>query len=324
MSSALSALRLTDDEGLEVELLPFGATIRQIYFQGTKVTLSYPDPELYRENPVYLGSTVGRYANRIAKGEFIIDGRKYKLPLNNGSHHLHGGTSGWHQRDWQVLSQTTNSAVLYLCSPDGDNSYPGQVEVWQSIVVSAGELRFEYVAQSSKATPLNLTNHCYFNLSGNNQPIDQHQLQIFSQNYLPIDRYGIPTGEVRSVSDTVFDFSTPRRIGDALCWPSDELDQTNGFDHCFVWPQWKMANAPAKLASLFSDNTKIMLELWSDLPGLQFYTGNFLAEPFQPRLGLCLEAQYWPDSPNRPEFPSSIFAPDNRYKHLISYRFSKQ
>lgn len=324
MSRALTPILLSDGLGLELELLPFGATIQRIRYQGVEVTLGYPEAHDYHQNEFYVGSTVGRYANRIAAGKFSLGNTQYQLPINNGGNHLHGGPDAWHQLEWRVLDQKTDSALLYLCAQDGENGYPGTVEVWQRIVVVQGEVRLLFKAQGNKATPLNLTNHCYFNLNSSDDSIDNHELSIFSAHYLPIRQDAIPTGEIASVANTPFDWREAKKVGNALAQSHEQLEQAHGFDHSFVWPEWKKAHAPQKMARLFSPQSGVALELWSDLPGVQLYTGNFLGMPFKARQGLCLEAQYWPDSPNQPQFPSAILSPGEIYEHCISYRFKQQ
>ncbi|MFC4655334.1 aldose epimerase family protein [Rheinheimera marina] len=324
MSAAFTPIQLTDGAGLELELLPFGASIQRIRFFGTEVTVGYPDPAAYQHNPFYLGSTVGRFANRIAKGQFSLNNHQYQLPVNNGPNHLHGGPDGWHQRPWRVLDQKADSALLYLCAEDGENGYPGTVEVWQRIVLQQGEVRLLFKAQSNKATPLSLTNHSYFNLNQSAADISNHQLQIFSESYLPTTADAIPTGELAPVAGTAFDWTQGQQVGQALAASHPQLDLARGFDHSYVWPEWQADQLPQRQARLYSPESGIAMELWSDLPALQLYTGNYLSSPFAPRQGLCLEAQHWPDAPNQPLAPSAMLWPGELYQHCISFRFSQQ
>ncbi|WP_337842854.1 aldose epimerase family protein [Rheinheimera sp.] len=324
MSAAFTPIRLTDGAGLELELLPFGASIQRIRFHGTEVTVGYSDPAAYQHNPFYLGSTVGRFANRIAKGQFSLNSQHYQLPVNNGPNHLHGGPDGWHQRHWRVLDQKADSALLYLCAEDGENGYPGTVEVWQRIVLQQGEVRLLFKAQSSKATPLSLTNHSYFNLNSSDAPVGNHQLQIFSDQYLPTTAEAIPTGEIATVAGTAFDWTLGQQVAQALAAEHPQLELARGFDHSYVWPNWQAGQLPQRQARLYSPESGIAMELWSDLPAVQLYTGNYLDSPFAQRQGLCLEAQHWPDAPNQPLAPSAILWPGELYQHCISFRFSQQ
>ena len=314
-------IALTKGTGLDVELLPFGATIRSIRLYGQEMTLNYPQVADYQTDAFYLGATAGRVANRIANGRFELNGQSYQLDCNNGPNHLHGGITGFNRRDWQVLKRQTDSVQLYLRSADGDQGYPGTVQVWQQFRIIDQQLELSFLALSNKDTVLNLTNHCYFNLNTDGSSIENHQLQLTATHYLPTDPHAIPTGECRAVAGTAFDFTQAKLVGPALLQQDQQLTLANGFDHCFIWQGAQAAELKA-MALLSSEQSGRQLEVFSTQPGLQLYTGNFLAEPFAPRQGICLEAQGWPDAINQLGFPSTLLKAGELYQQQIVYKFS--
>lgn len=318
---SLSPITLSKGTGLEVELLPYGATIRSIRLFGQELTLNYPHAADYQTDPFYLGATAGRVANRIAKGSFELNGQSYQLDCNNGPNHLHGGVTGFNRRDWQVLRQQPDSVQLYLHSADGDQGYPGAVQVWQQFRIVDQQLELSFLALSNKDTLLNLTNHCYFNLNTDGSSIENHQLQLTATHYLPTDQQAIPTGERRAVAGTAFDFTQAKLVGPALLQQDQQLALANGFDHCFIWQGAQAAELKA-MALLSSAESGRQLEVFSTQPGLQLYTGNFLAAPFAPRQGICLEAQGWPDAINQLGFPTTQLKAGELYQQLIVYKFS--
>lgn len=321
MSSAIQPLQLQSRHGLEVEVLPLGATISAIRFQGQLLTLGYPNPADYQHDSFYLGSTVGRYANRIAHGRCQLNQQPLQLSCNNGPHSLHGGEHGFNRAAWQVQAQTTEQVTLYHCSADGDQGFPGQLHVWLTVQVRDNALHLQFKAHSDRDTLVNLTNHCYFNLNSDGSDISNHQVQIKAEHYLPIDSTGIPLGQLAEVSNTVFDLRQPQELAPLLQQQEQQLLQARGFDHCFVTPQTNEAKLQWQ-ASVHSPQSGRTLEVLSTQPGIQLYTGNYLAAPFSPRQGLCLEAQNWPDAPNQPHFPSAILVAGQTYQHEIVYRFS--
>lgn len=327
MSAALiddsddSVIRLDGHKGLEVELLPLGATIRSIRLFGQELTLNYPDVAQYQTDEFYLGATAGRVANRIAKGRFELNGVAYQLDCNNGPNHLHGGVTGFNRQQWQVLKQQSDSVQLYLRSADGDQGYPGAVQVWQQFRIVDKQLELSFLALSTKDTLLNLTNHCYFNLNSDGSSVENHQLQIAAKHYLPTDASAIPTGERRAVACTAFDFTKAKLVGPALRKQDQQLALANGFDHCFIWQDSDKAELKL-MAVLSSSQSGRQLEVLSTQPGLQLYTGNFLAEPFAARQGICLEAQGWPDAINQLGFPGTQLKAGELYQQQIVYKFS--
>ncbi|MGY5797483.1 aldose epimerase family protein [Rheinheimera faecalis] len=316
-----SPIVLNKSTGLEVELLPFGATIRSIRLFGQELTLNYPQAADYQTDEFYLGATAGRVANRIAKGRFELNGVVYQLDCNNGPNHLHGGVTGFNRQLWQVLKQQPDSVQLYLHSADGDQGYPGALQVWQQFRIVDQQLELSFLALSNKDTVLNLTNHCYFNLNNDGTSIENHQLQLTATHYLPTDEHAIPTGERRAVAGTAFDFSQAKLVGPALKLQDPQLALANGFDHCFIWQGAEAADLK-RMALLSSEQSGRQLEVFSTQPGLQLYTGNFLAAPFVSRQGICLEAQGWPDAINQLGFPTTQLKAGELYQQQIVYKFS--
>jgi aldose 1-epimerase len=318
---SVSAIHLNAGTGLDVQVLPFGATICSVRLHGQELVLGYPDHALYQTDAFYLGATAGRVANRIASGQFSLNGESYQLACNNGPNHLHGGAEGFNRKVWQVLKQSADMVELYLQSADGDEGYPGTLQIWQQIRIVDQQLELSFLAMSNKDTLVNLTNHCYFNLNSDGSSIENHQLQITATAYLPTDATAIPTGEQRAVAGTAFDFTTAKLLRPALQQQDEQLALANGFDHCFIWPE-RSGTEPSLLASLSSAQSGRQLDVFSTQPGLQLYTGNFLDAPFAARQGVCLEAQGWPDAVNQPGFPSTVLKAAELYQQKIIYKFS--
>lgn len=315
----LQVIQLSDGENLTVEILPFGAIIKSIKFKKQEMTLSVDDPQYYLENPFYLGATVGRYANRIAKGRFSLSGTQYQLEANNGPNSLHGGVKGFNKVLWQVTKQTESEVELYYCSPDGEQGFPGELQVWQTISAKNGELTLHFKALTNKETLVNFTNHCYFNLDGSSS-INEHLVQINTDRYLPIDTTSIPLNEAALVCGTCFDFTKPAQVGEALSAVNPQLEAGNGFDHCYIFND---DSSLKTMATLTSPHTNVSLTLKSTQPGMQLYTANFVGSPFKARQALCFEAQNWPDAPNRENFPKANLLPAEKYEQVIIYAFSE-
>lgn len=315
----LQVIQLSDGENLAAEILPFGAIIKSIKFKKQEMTLSVDDPQYYLENPFYLGATVGRYANRIAKGRFSLSGTQYQLEANNGPNSLHGGVKGFNKVLWQVTKQTESEVELYYCSPDGEQGFPGELQVWQTISAKNGELTLHFKALTNKETLVNFTNHCYFNLDGSSS-INEHLVQINTDRYLPIDTTSIPLNEAALVCGTCFDFTKPAQVGEALSAVHPQLEAGNGFDHCYIFND---DSSLKTMATLTSPHTNVSLTLKSTQPGMQLYTANFVGSPFKARQALCFEAQNWPDAPNRENFPKANLLPAEKYEQVIIYAFSE-
>ena len=315
----LQVIQLSDGQNLIAEILPFGAIIKSIKFKKQEMTLSVDDPQYYLENPFYLGATVGRYANRIAKGRFSLSGTQYQLEANNGPNSLHGGVKGFNKVLWQVTKQTESEVELYYCSPDGEQGFPGELQVWQTISAKNGELTLHFKALTNKETLVNFTNHCYFNLDGS-ESINEHLVQINTDRYLPIDTTSIPLNEAALVCGTCFDFTKPAQVGEALSAVHPQLEAGNGFDHCYIFND---DSSLKTMATLTSPHTNVSLTLKSTQPGMQLYTANFVGSPFKARQALCFEAQNWPDAPNRENFPKANLLPAEKYEQVIIYSFSE-
>lgn len=316
----LASITLETAAGLRVEVLPYGATIKSITVNNQIVTLTYPKSEDFLSNPYYFGSTIGRYANRLANGRFSLNGQLFNIEKGDNPHALHGGAVGFSHRLWQCLSVEPQQCVLYYYSPEGESGFPGALHVYLTISVSVLTVDLEYRATTSADTVISLTNHCYFNLNGDLLSATEHLLKIDATHFLPCVASGIPTGVVSPVENSVFDFRTPTLIADRLKQVDPNLEAVNGFDHYFVFAKERDISLP--VAELSSRKTGIKLQLYTTQPGLQFYAGNFLTKPFQARSGICLEAQHWPDAPNQSHFPPATIAAGDTYQQRIRYQFS--
>lgn len=315
----LEVITLSDGKSLTAEILPFGAIIKSIKFNNQEMTLCVNEPAYYLENPFYLGATVGRYANRIENGRFVLSGTEYQLKANNGPNSLHGGEKGFNKVLWQVTKQSNNEVELYYCSADGEEGFPGQLQVWQTITARNGELILSYKAITDKETLVNFTNHCYFNLEGS-ESINNHLLQINTATYLPIDSNSIPLAHYEDGLGSCFDFTHPKPIGDALCAQHAQLDAGSGFDHCYIFSD---DNRLKTMATLTSPHTGVNLTLKSTQPGMQLYTANFVGSPFKARQAVCLEAQNWPNAANRSDYPKANLLPNEEYNQQIIFAFTQ-
>lgn len=312
---------LGGDPGVEVHLLPVGATVQRMVVTGgdgvrRDVALGLADGAAIRGSRTYAGSVVGRYANRIARGRFELDGTTHELDRNDRGHHLHGGADGFHTRTWSVVERTATSATFELVSPDGDAGYPGELTARASYRVEGEGVVLELTATTTAPTIVNLTSHVYLDLDGAGS-IEDHRLQVPAATYLPVDG-GIPTGDFAPVSGTRFDLRAPVRVGDV-----------GGLDHDFAveGSGWR------RLATLDGPRTHTRAELWSDQPGLQVYTADGFdgsevdrsGRPLGPCAGIALEPQLPPDTPNhhgRPGWPGAVLRPGSTYRHRIAWRFS--
>jgi aldose 1-epimerase len=326
--SDIRLIRLQGDSGFGVELLNLGASIRSIRLplSGGVVdaTLSYADLTDYLSDAWYMGSTLGRYANRLAQARLRLDGRDHELAPSPGQsgHCLHGGPDGFSRRPWQVdTSPGGRSASFTLDSPDGDQGFPGNVTVEVTYRLLDGwKLGIEYLAETDAPTVVNLANHCYFNLNDDDSPADNHRVQINADRYTPVREDLIPSGECLDVTGTPFDFRQPAAFSERLDSGVEQLRFAAGFDHNYVLRE--DARTLFHAASLQSPQSGLVLNLFTTQPGLQFYTGQYLGGPFAPFQGICLEAQNFPNAPNTPGFPNAILLPGRRYRRLVVYEFS--
>ena len=326
---------LTNAHGLEVKIMTYGATIISVKTPDrdgrlANITLYLDTFDDYLRGHPLFGSVVGRYANRIAGAKFTIDGVEYPLAPNAGKVHIHGGRSGFQQKVWQAaaLSQQDAAAVEFtLTSPDGDEGYPGTLHVKLVYTLNNdNELKMDYTATTDKPTVVNLTNHTYWNLAGaGSGDILDHILTLHADAYLPADDQKVPTGEIRSVKDTVMDFTEPHRIGARI----KEVEGEN-YDHCYVVNK-RPGESLLPAARAVDPKSGRVMEVWTTKPGVQFFTARFLSDrwqaggrPYAPYHGFCLETQHFPDSPNRTNFPSPILRPNETYHHVTVHKFSVQ
>jgi aldose 1-epimerase len=329
---AVKLFTLTNKNGMEVKIMNFGAVINSIVVPDRNgkmenIVLGFDSLKSYQGTHPYFGSLVGRYGNRIALGKFSLNGNTYNLAVNNGVNHLHGGIKGFNKQVFLV--DTTYSAgdssviSLSYLSADMEEGYPGNLKVKVNYVLTnKNEIRIEYEAETDKPTVLNLTNHSYFNLTGCKENILNHELVLMADSITPTDTTLIPTGILTPVAGTPFDFTVAHKIG-------ERIDQVpGGYDI-----NYKLRNKTGELvqaAEVFEPVSGRVLQAYTTEPGVQFYTGNFLdgsltgfnGVRYQKHFGFCLEAQHFPDSPNKPQFPTVVLNPGQKYKQLTVYKFS--
>jgi aldose 1-epimerase len=333
---AITLYTLTNSHGMEVRAMNYGGIIVSIRVpdrsgQFADIVLGHETLEGYRPNPPYFGAIVGRYANRIAQGTFKLDGETYTLPKNDGPNTLHGGTRGFDKAVWDAepLKGETGVAFSYF-SKDGEEGFPGNVRVKVTYTLTnANALEIDYEATTDKATPINLSQHSYFNLKGEgNGDILDHEIMINADRFTPVDKNLIPTGELRPVKGTPFDFTTPTRIGARIDDNYDQLVLGHGYDHNFVIH--RTGGGLVLAARVYEPTTGRTLEVSTTQPGVQFYTGNFLdgtitgknGQVYKHRYGFCLETQHFPDSPNHPSFPNTILKPGETFREKTVFKFS--
>ncbi len=321
---------LSNNHGITAQITNYGGILIALQMPDKKgqidnVCLGFDNLRPYLQGHPYFGCIVGRFANRIAHGSFTIAGRRYKVACNeNGVNHLHGGVSGFDKKLWEAepfTGQNKAGVKLTYKSPDGEEGYPGALHT--SVIYSLNEkdeLSIEYTAATDWATPVNLTNHAYWNFCGAGRGlILDHQLILNCPGYLPVDKELLPTGQIRSVFNTPFDFTLAKSIG-------ADINQLNGYDHCFVIARAHQEEVQA--AVVWDPHSGRGMEVWTTKPGIQLYTGNFLggvkgagAVPYYRYSGLCLETQYYPDAINRSQFPSCLLYPGKTYHHRTTHKF---
>ena len=322
---------LTNAKGTQVKISTYGGVVTSWVSadkndKKSSIVLGFDSLSGYLAKPPYFGAIIGRYGNRIAKGKFKIDTTTYTLATNNGLNHLHGGNKGFDKVIWDATTENDSVPALKLSylSKDGEEGYPGNLTVDVLYTLTDDdELKIEYNASTDKPTVINLTNHSYFNLTGDvTNTILNHQLQIDADNYTPVDTTLIPTGEISPVKNTPFDFTSATKIGLRI----DSVK--GGYDHNFVLN--KKDSSLTKVATLTEETTGRKLEVFTMEPGLQFYSGNFLngaiktsdGKAINLHTGLCLETQHYPDSPNQPKFPSTLLVPGQKYHTVTVYKLS--
>jgi aldose 1-epimerase len=327
---------LRNGNGVEAKITNYGGIVVSLttpdrHRETADVLLGFDDLNGFLINRPYFGAIIGRYANRIAGGRFVLGKQEYKLATNDGDNHLHGGVRGFDKVLWNARAERRGAdvaLVLSYLSIDGEEGYPGNLDVEIAYTLSLDNaLKIEYRASSDRATPVNLTNHMYFNL-GTGADILGHELKLYAERFTPIDACMIPTGEYRSVAGTPFDFRIPVRIGARIAEDDPQLKRAGGYDHNFI-----IAGKAGQLrvaAEVYARQSGRALQVLTTEPGLQFYSGNFLdgsvigkhQTAYARRSGFCLETQHFPDSPNQPQFPSSILMPGARYRQTTIYRFA--
>ena len=325
---------LTNRHGIEIRTIPYGAILVSIRVPDRRgslddVVIGHDTLDGYLNASRFFGAVVGRYGNRIAKGRFTLDGKEYALALNNGPNHLHGGVKGFDKILWTVARRDASSITYRRVSPDGEEGYPGRLDASVTYTLTANnELRIDYQATTDKATPINLTQHSYFNLAGDGaRDVLDHVVEINADRYTPVDATKIPTGELAPVGNTPFDFRSPQPIGARIGVEHEQLKFGGGYDHNFVLNRTGAGLIWA--ARVYEPTTGRTLEVWTTEPGLQFYSGNNLdgsitgkaGHVYKTRYGLCLETQHFPDSPNHPNFPSTILRPGQTFRSQTVYLF---
>jgi aldose 1-epimerase len=329
---------LTNANGMEVDAMNYGGIIVSIRVPDRKsqfadVVLGHENLEGYIPNPPYLGAIVGRYANRIANGTFTLDGKTYSLPKNNDRNTLHGGVKRTFDKvvwDDEALGNGQNGVVFTYLSKDGEEGFPGNLKIKVTYTLTdENELVVDYEATTDKATPINVSQHSYFNLAGEGTgDILNHELMLNADRFTPVDKNLIPTGELRPVKGTPLDFTTPTKIGARIDDNYDQLVLGHGYDHNFVINH--KGNGLDLAARVYEPTTRRVMEVFTTQPGIQLYTGNFLdgtvtgkqGHVYQRRYAFCLETQHFPDSPNHPEFPSTILKPGETFREKAVFRFS--
>ena len=323
---------------ISVEVINYGGIITNIKVPDDQgdlkdVVLGFNNIEGYINEHPYFGAIIGRYGNRIKNGKFNIDGNEYNLEINNGEHSLHGGIKGFDKVIWSVKELKGNNFIglkLNYLSQHMEEGYPGNLNVEVNYILNdKNEFKILYTANTDATTILNLTQHSYFNLSGESSgDILDHELIINADNFLPVDIGLIPTGEIRNVINTPFDFRNNKEIGQDINSDNKQLDYGIGYDHCWVLNDY--GKGVRKVAQSKSNSTGVLLEVFSDQPGIQFYTGNYLdgtlvskeGKSYEKRNGFCLETQHFPNSPNQSNFPSVILSPKENYATETWFKFS--
>lgn len=325
---------LTNKNGLQARIMTYGATLVSLRIPDRNgnlgdITLGCDSLDDYMAASPYFGSTVGRYANRIAKGRFTLEGAEYVLATNNGENHLHGGIQGFDKVLWgaEPFKQEGSLGVKFVYfSKDGEEGYPGNMACRVTYVLTDDdELRITYEAETDKATPVNLTHHSYFNLAGQGEgDILSHELMIAADTFTPVDAGLIPTGEIRRVEDTPMDFRAPHTIGERIA------QMEGGYDHNYVLRN--NGGSLALAARVVEPGSGRVMEIHTTEPGIQFYSGNFLdgtitgkaGKVYEKHYGFCLEPQHFPDSPNKPDFPSTVLVPGDKYLSVTLFKFTTQ
>ncbi len=334
----VDSYKLKNQKGMEVDIITYGGIITSLKApnkdgKSEEVVLGFNSLEQYMKPNPYFGALIGRFGNRIAKGKFTLDGKEYKLAKNNGENALHGGPEGFHRVVWtaeEVKGGDNASLKLKYISKDMEEGYPGNLTVYVTYTLTNDNaLDVVYEATTDKKTVLNLTQHSYFNLSSDfSKTILDHEITIDADKLVPVDATLIPTGELTDVTNTPFDFRKPKTVGKEIGAKDDQLKKGLGYDHCWVLNNQDKGERFA--ASAYDATSGRLLEVFTDQPGIQLYTGNFLdgtlpmrnGGTYAHRTGFCLETQHYPDSPNQKNFPSTVLSPGENYKTKTTFKFS--
>lgn len=328
---------LKNTQGMEVQIMNYGAIITKIIVPDKNevmedVVLGFENMADYIKDSPYFGSIVGRYGNRIAAGKFSLDGKNYTLAAQNNGQHLHGGLKGFDKKVWKTIGKKEGSITLSYLSVDGEEGFPGNLEIQVTYTLNEDNaISMDYLAKTDQATVLNICNHSYFNLSGNaKRDVLGHVIQLNAPHFIPVDKVLIPTGEVKSVKGGPFDFTSPKKIGLDINAADEQIAFGSGYDHCYAFD--KAPGAYGKIAHVEDPISGRIMEVFTTEPGVQFYTGNHLdgrlkgknGAVYAKRSGFCLETQHFPDSPNKPNFPSTVLRPGETYTSKTVYQFSVQ
>ena len=330
----MTVLTIGRAPGIELHLLDLGATVHRLLVTGgdgvrRNIALGHPTPQDYLDSTFYLGGTIGRYANRIAAGRFELDGDPVQVGTHDRGNHLHGGPDGFDRRIWTIARHDETSVEMTLTSPDGDQGFPGEVRASVTFTVGPDHVDVVMTATTTAPTLVNMTNHAYFNLAGEGSGVvDDHELTVAAQEYTPVDDTGIPLGEHAAVDGTPFDLRSPVRLGDAVRTSHEQVAAASGIDHNFVLDDAGVGLR--SVAQLECAATATRLDLATDQPGLQVYSGNFLDGRHRSTSGgllrqgdgVALEPQLFPDSPNRPEWPSAVLRPGQTYSSHLRWTIS--
>jgi aldose 1-epimerase len=328
-----------ENKDLKLAMTNYGGRIVGLYVPDkngkmTDISIGRGSIKEYVESAeAYFGATIGRVGNRIAKGKFSLDGKEYSIPTNNNENALHGGYKGFQDVVWDAEQPNVHTLVLKYTSPDLEEGFPGNLNAKITYsLTDDNSLKIEYEATTDKSTVVNLTNHTYFNLNGEGSgTILNHSLQLFADKFTPVDAGLIPTGELKDVRGTPFDFTTPHTIGERIESDNEQLKFGGGYDHNFVLNRQE-ANEMNHAAKVVGGESGIVMDVYTEEPGIQFYSGNFMASENTLKSGakddfrtaFCLETQHYPDAPNRPDFPSIRLNPGETYHTISEYKFSTQ
>lgn len=330
--------RLTNANGMEMTVTNFGARVVELFAPDKNgnledVVLGYDNLEDYINTPTsYYGAPIGRYGNRIADAEFSLNGETYQLEANNGPNNLHGWPGGYHIVVWEVLEATDQKLAMKYVSPDGEGGFPGELTVFMNYYLTDdNEFKITYEAETDKPTIVNLTHHSFFNLNGQGEgDVTNHMLELNADRFTPVNEVLIPLGELRPVEGTPMDFTEPHLVGERIDDDYEQLQKGGGYDHNWVINREEGNNETILAASVWVPENGRKMEVYTDQPGVQVYTGNFMDgtsaskgdKTYAKRGAICLETQFFPDSPNQPEFPSVTLNSEETYTHECIYKFS--